>query len=407
MRKVEILGAGFSGLVSAYFLQRAGFLVTVHESSSRIGGMIQTRDLGWTLTETAANGILNSVAFETLCAEIGVELVASSKHPEGKRRFIYRRGKARRWPLTGVESFRLFLKLPSLKRKSPSPLETVEDWALRALGSAPYHSLIAPALQGIYAGDPAKLNASLLFGRFFSGPKKKKMHPKLRGTVAPLKGMETFLISLANYLAKKGVTISLNSAPSLAGVERPLVMALPVTEVVRLLADAPNCVDAAQALARVETLPLLSVSLGFRTSENAPEGFGCLFARGEGIRSLGVLFENTVWKKRSEFHLERWILGGATDRGVMDLCDAEILSTILTDREKLTGRRAEPFAHDIKRWPKALPHYTFTLLEVLENKSVKSLPDAGIYLIGNYTGRLGLSGIIEQAEQLGKNEKFI
>ncbi|HZR15809.1 MAG TPA: FAD-dependent oxidoreductase, partial [Verrucomicrobiae bacterium] len=42
MSSVAIIGAGITGLTSAFYLKRKGIPVTVYESSGRVGGVIQS-----------------------------------------------------------------------------------------------------------------------------------------------------------------------------------------------------------------------------------------------------------------------------------------------------------------------------------------------------------------------------
>ena len=42
-KKVTVVGAGWSGLASAYFLSKSGFDVQVFESHSDAGGMLSTQ----------------------------------------------------------------------------------------------------------------------------------------------------------------------------------------------------------------------------------------------------------------------------------------------------------------------------------------------------------------------------
>ena len=72
---ITVVGAGFSGLVTAYYLFKAGESVRVLEKSPRVGGLLRTIHTEHGLVETAANGLLSSFRLETMCDEIGVPLL--------------------------------------------------------------------------------------------------------------------------------------------------------------------------------------------------------------------------------------------------------------------------------------------------------------------------------------------
>jgi oxygen-dependent protoporphyrinogen oxidase len=78
-----------------------------------------------------------------------------------------------------------------------------------------------------------------------------------------------------------------------------------------------------------------------------------------------------------------------------------LLEIIAKDREKLTGRKAEPLSFKITRWPRALPHYTVQWEKQLAGLEVPKL----IYLHGNYLGALGLSKIYQRSIKLAARIK--
>src|ERR1044072_9517328 len=162
MRPINVVGAGFSGLVTAYFLTKAGHAVRIFEKSDRAGGLIGTIRTEHGLVETAANGLLNSARLETMCADINVSLMPTRR--DGRRRFIYR-GKPRQLPLHAAEiaraGFGLAKNVTALK---PRSFESIATWGERVLGKGATDYLLTPALGGIYAGDPQQLSASLIFG---------------------------------------------------------------------------------------------------------------------------------------------------------------------------------------------------------------------------------------------------
>ena len=104
MKPITVVGAGFSGLVTAYLLSKAGRAVRVVEKSSRAGGLIRTIKTEHGLIEAAANGILNSARVEAICADIGVPLLPARR--EARKRFIYR-GRPRQIPLSPFEALRV------------------------------------------------------------------------------------------------------------------------------------------------------------------------------------------------------------------------------------------------------------------------------------------------------------
>src|SRR4051812_8367951 len=121
MQTITVVGAGFSGLTTAYFLTKQGLNVRIIEKCDRPGGLIHTLYTEHGLIETAANGLLSSARVEAMCADIGVPLVMTRR--EGRRRFIYR-GKAKQVPLTIGDLLRLSGHLAiNVTRFAPRPFE--------------------------------------------------------------------------------------------------------------------------------------------------------------------------------------------------------------------------------------------------------------------------------------------
>jgi protoporphyrinogen oxidase len=212
VKPITVVGAGFSGLVTAYLLTKAGREVRVVEKKSRAGGLIRTIHTEHGLVETAANGILNSARVEAMCADIGVPLLQTKR--DARKRFIFR-GKPRQLPLNPLEVLRIpFGVTANATRLRPRPCETISEWGRRVAGKGATDYLLAPALGGIYAGDPERLSASLIFGSAKLPAHLQTYRPakaKTRGTVAPPQGMQQLIDGLRDYLESRGVEIAFDS----------------------------------------------------------------------------------------------------------------------------------------------------------------------------------------------------
>src|SRR2546430_1468928 len=211
MPTITVAGAGFSGLATAYFLTKHRFKVRLVEKADRAGGLIKTIRTEHGLVETAANGLLSSARLEEMCADIGVPLVAARR--EARKRFIYR-GKPKQLPLTVAELVALAGRFTvNSARLRPRQFESIYDWGRRILGRGATDYLLVPALGGIYAGDPNRLSASLIFGKANLPDHLHTNRPekgKLRGTVAPPNGMQQLIDGLRDYLSSAGVEFHFN-----------------------------------------------------------------------------------------------------------------------------------------------------------------------------------------------------
>src|SRR5690242_16451403 len=96
-KKFVVVGGGFTGLATAFYLRRHGWHVELFEKNQQLGGCLRTEKTQWGLVEAAANGLLNSRRIEELFDELKLELLPARK--ESRRRYFYRQG-ARLWPLS-------------------------------------------------------------------------------------------------------------------------------------------------------------------------------------------------------------------------------------------------------------------------------------------------------------------
>lgn len=400
MKTVTVVGAGFSGLVTAYYLVKKGFKVRIREKCARPGGLLGTIRTEHGLIETAANGIQNSARLEAISADVGVPLLPT-RH-EAKARFIYK-GKPRRWPLEISDTLKLGINLASSATQlKPRPFETIAEWGERVIGHRATEYLLAPALNGIYAGDPKRLSASLIFRRALL-PKHLKVKPgprsKHRGTMAPPKGLQQLTDGLHNLLLRNGVEFAFNHNGQIERDE-PIVLCTSARAAAECLIDVAP--EVASCLRNIEMLPLLTVTCFYNQDANHLNGFGCLFPPREGFRARGVLLNTCIFEGRGPAHSETWIFGGALDPDVINLTTSEVSELISSERYRMYGRMDRPLAVYPTAWRAALPHYSIETERVLVN--LPPLPN-NIALVGNYLGGIGLAKIIDRAaevaEQLG------
>ena len=263
-------------------------------------------------------GMRNSARVDAVCRNLGLETLFST--PSLRRAgYIYRR-RPRRWPLSVGESISLVARFAAATARGsrfPRPLETVEQWGARVLGPRATQWLVGPALHGRYAGDPARLSASLLFGRpEWPAPRVRK------GVVTPVGGMQQLIDALERRLRTREVSIRLNTVPTLDG-STPVVICTSARAAAECLRDVAPA--ASQALSTIDMLPLVRITAFYPGEATSQWGRGILFPRGGGdIRALGVLFNTNIFPQRKGEYSESWIYGGATDRDVVELSDVEL-----------------------------------------------------------------------------------
>lgn len=383
MRPARVIGAGLSGLVAAWHLADRGFAVEVIEQAPHPGGFIQSKQTEHGLVETAANAFVwdHTVAawFQRLDLTPEFPLAAS------KRRYIFRNGRPRRWPLTIAESIALAARASAAfvtRATSAGEQETMEAWGRRVIGKGATRWLLEPAMQGVYASSPGVLSArAILDGRRRGS----------RTLVAPLGGMGQFITRLYERLCERGVRFHFNTSAGTIDAGVPTVVSTPAPTAAQLV--APHAPELAAAIARVRLAPLVTVTTFFEPHPGDIHGFGILFPSGTGINALGVLLNADLFAGRSARRSETWIVGDR-DQELPAWDDDRLVQMLAADRRRVTGRDATPLSVHITRWPAAIPVYDAAIRGV--GPALGSLPP-WLALAGNYLGRIGVAALLDRS----------
>ena len=160
--RVAVLGGGIGGLTAAWALHQKGADVTVFEAGDRLGGKIWTRREGPYLLEMGPHAIMPS--YERLYSAVsplGLSPALVEAGANGKKRFIYHRGKPRALP-TGLLSAattpllgplgKLRVLTEPFRARGPQN-ESIADFFARRMGPQVVDRLIDPFISGVYAGD--------------------------------------------------------------------------------------------------------------------------------------------------------------------------------------------------------------------------------------------------------------
>jgi len=381
--KISIIGAGFSGLTLAYFLNKKGFEIEILEATSRAGGLIYTHHTDDGMVETAATSLLLTPKIEELLKDISLMPLLANK--ESAKRFILKKRIPRRLPLsfTGIISLikGLFRLLLNKEKWRPQGSESLSIWGDRVFSPEVKKYLISPAMQGIYADSAENLSASLVLKKIFTNVPRIKS----KGAINFSNGMGELIQKLVSYLESNNVEIKYDLKINKENFPKnPTVLATSMKQANLLLDSIPL----------IPFKNMTTVTLFFSDAPSI-KGFGILFPKEEGINANGVLLNNCMFEKRSRSkHSETWIMSD-----VHKLSDKEILNRLSTDRKKVFKRDDSPIHYHITSWADAFPIYGQELEEFLSKKI--SLPK-NVFLTGNYLGNLGLSGIVEQNSKLAE-----
>jgi len=395
--KATIVGAGFSGLTMAYYLQKNGYKVTVFEKQSHPAGLLQSPSTDYGVVEHAANGLINSQDLIDICKDIDLDTLYPAD--SAKKKYLFFNGKITRWPFGFLESLNVVGKIIKFKRNKssmrPQPNESFKAWGERVFSDTILQRLIEPAFQGVYASHAKDLSATLVTKNLFKGGGKKS--DIKRQTVCFSGGMQEFCEKLSSFLIAQGVEMKLSTEVTSLDFNNLNILTCDAKSASKILASSQNTL--AQELQTIEYISIAKVSCFVKNEEHSPEGFGCLFPRLEGFKSLGVLFDSSIFPTRYNDHsLHTWILGDELLQSYDS--DKQIIGYVRQDIKKLWGKELKIAHTDVKVWNKTLPLYN-SKLEGFISKYDLDLPVAeNLYLFANYTGDLGLSQILSKAKKI-------
>ena len=442
-----VVGAGISGLTTAFALQKAGIPALIVEAAARPGGVIQSVPRDGYLLECGPQSFSGNFSLTSLCRDLDLldqRLLADPKAP----RYVLINGKLLNAPMgPGLLASPLMAGgtrgaiLRDLFGTScpPEPDESVASFVLRKFSGTLLDRLVGPFVSGVYAGDPEKLSlraafpilheAELACGSVLRGmfPALKARKAKRGNTPRERPTLQTFgqgNESLIRALAKKlGERLScgaevLSVDPMATGNEpkaprfrvtlrtprgqerletERLILAVPPNVSGKLLAPLNPAFEA--LLAPIEFAAVAVVSLGYRKKDvgHPLAGFGFLVPRSSGLNVLGTVWNSSLFPGRApdgEALLTSFV-GGATNPAAVQKSEDQLVSAVHHEIAPLLAIRREPVFSHVTIWPRALPQYNLghtARLAALE-KLRTNFP--GLHLVGFYLNGPAIGTCVE------------
>jgi oxygen-dependent protoporphyrinogen oxidase len=435
---VIVVGGGVAGLSCALRLQQAGLAVRLLEAGERPGGNVATERVGDFLVELGPHSLMSSGDWVfQLAEELGHGDALTPTRPESGARFIARDGRIHAMP-SGPWSFlttpllsigaKLMLATEPLRIARGQPTDSAEDFFVRRFGAEAARVFAGAFISGVYAGDPAMLSAPAAFALFWGFEQaagsmilgalphyRARAAERAAAGITPRKGLWSFDGGLGRfpqaeaealgdaYQGNTPVQSVCREADDWAvqtgsGTlrSRALVLAVPPPDAGRLLERADTAM--AEDLIGIPMAPVAVVHLGYRQrQESIPEGFGFLVPRGEGIRSLGVLFPSRLFEGRAPEggDLLAGFVGGMKDPGALDLDDEALAAIVIDDLRDLTGLDASPDMVKVLRYRQAIPQLVLGHMERMARIQARRAEQPGLFLAGNYLRGVGLKDAVK------------
>ncbi len=434
---VAVVGAGISGLATAFRLARAGRRVAVLEASDRVGGAITSARADGFRFELGPNTVVeNDPSVHALLADAGLEGEKLAASPAAKKRFIWRRGRLVPLPsgplgflrtsLFSTEAKLRIVREPWVRPHRGAREESVADFVRRRLGREVLDYAVGPFVFGVYAGDPERLSMRWAVrklwtleqehGSLIRGAFARKKGPAPGGRMVTLRdGLEALPRRLAERIGdvRTGVAVATLRADGdgyvLQGnggsiAARRVVLAVPADSLAASLAEMSH--GGSAPLAEIPYAPVVSVGLGFRRRDvhHPLDGFGFLVPRGEQLRLLGCLFPSSLFDGRAPAgHVAlAAFFGGRADPEVLRLDDAQIRRLVIDELDRALGLGDAPVQMVIRRWPRAIPQYELGYGRHVAWVEAFERAHPGLHVGGNLFGGISVPDCIRKGVALAE-----
>jgi len=447
--EVVVVGAGLTGLTTAFYLNKANVKFVVLEKAPMVGGVIQSiTEKGFTYEHGPNTGVVgNSTVvdvFEELADKCSLEIADET----AKKRFILKAGKWEPLPSGPVSAIKT--PLFTLKDKfrilgepfrpaGKDPHENLASFVKRRLGESFFNYAIDPFIIGVYAGDPNYLipkyalpklyNLEQKYGSLIGGSVRKgfdKSTVRDKRVTRKVFSFKSGLGSLTEALYQSAGTenFKLNAENIQSGkTENGFTVTYKDTSGAIVTIHTKKLITTVGAYALENTLPfvekadmsklnsllytkVIEVTLGFDSWNGcALDGFGGLIPSIEKRDILGVLYMSTLFPDRAPKGgaLLSIFMGGVRRQDLIEKTDAEITEIVKRECMSLMNlKEFNPSLFKIMRHNKAIPQYgvesgeRFEIITELEQKY------PGLVIGGNLRDGIGMADRIQQGKKLAE-----
>ena len=461
LKHVVIVGAGITGLAAAWELNRLSpqSTITVLESSVRIGGVLQSQQIGEYLVETSADMFsCDPDAAIELCRMLGFEEELLCTNPTDDKAFVGLGSEIapvpkgfslmvpaleqpiRDWPLlSDAGKERLLAEVDIQPRDGDEHAdEDFHSFAIRRFGVEAFEKLIQPLVSGIYTADPKKLSMKATLKRFLD---MEREHGSLITAMAasraqsqdraasgaryglfraPRFGFSQLVEKIADALGDQIEIRTQHPVQKIsrsgsgdgwqvttAGTSDPLDCdAVIVTTPAAISADVLEDADfggLTDELRQIESASCAIVTMGIAQADLDQDfaGFGIIYPHIDGGKIIAVSFASNKFDGRAPAGklLLRFFIGGALQSDLVNLDDDSLVQIALQQLDRSLGYRGQPDFTRVIRWKNAMPQYHLGHVERVERIENLVQGLAGFELAGKSYRGVGIPACIASGKQ--------
>lgn len=442
-----IIGAGLTGLATAFFMQRKGLNVLVLEKNNRVGGaMCSHSENGFVYEEGPNTGVISTSEVTELFNFLGLE--TESANEDAEKRLILKNGKWHPLP-SGAISFlktplfslrdKIAIPFEPFRKKGNDPYESVASLARRRIGQSFVDYAVNPFISGIYAGDPERLvtqyalpklyNLEQKYGSFIGGSMKKSKEPKserdkkaTKKVFSVLGGFSTLINKLQEQISKDNIVCEAQNIEVKKNNDVYEVSYFHEGKSIHLTTDRVISTVGSFALPQIfpfidksdmdkitelEYAKIIQVAVGVERKAIREDyiSFGGLIPQKENKKILGVLFPSFCFSNRAPENSSTLAvyMGGTRHPEYIEMSDEQIKKIV---EKELNDLLQIPLASiqfmKIYRHSHAIPQYErssgvrFDTVKKIESEN------KGLFIAGNLKDGIGIADRVKQAYNIAE-----
>jgi oxygen-dependent protoporphyrinogen oxidase len=452
-KKIVILGAGISGLSTAYWLKKEGFDVKILELKSEPGGAMETfRQNGFLVDFGPNSGLETTPLIRQLVNEVRLsdEMIYASE--VSNKRFILRDNQLYALPTsasvflkTKLFSIKGKLRLfgePFIGKSADGYYQSIAEFVRRRLGQEFLDYAIDPFVSGVFAGDPYKLSVKSAFPKLYrleeiygglvkgmiKGARERKKRAEESKQSAKMfsftNGMQSFPKAIAQKLNNNilyecrvqsverrdnqwRVTYEFSGKiqETLSDIVLSTVPAYVTSKIFGSLDE-----NLIQHLEDIYYPPVMVLYLGFNKKDiGIPlDGFGYLIPSKEKKNFLGAIWSSTIFPNRCDDDKAAFTLfvGGARSPQLFDTDKQILVDNALNEFKEIMKINADPVFLQERIWQKAIPQYNLGYIEHENYFDKFEKENPGIFLGGNYRGGISVGDCVKNSDMVFQKIKL-
>jgi len=452
-KKIVVIGAGISGLTTAYLLHKDGYDVIVLEQKDKVGGSIETiSESGFLFDRGPNSGLETTPLIQQLVKELNLEDQFVYANKKGDKRYILRNEQLHALPMSPPTFFKtkLFsgkaklrlLAEPFIGKSKDGYYQSIAEFVSRRLGKEFLDYAINPFVAGVYAGRPEELSVKSAFPKLYAleedyggiilgsvrsirKRKKSKEVSKQSAKMFSFKdGMkvlpEAITETLGNRVSTGAEVISIRKTAegnygviyrdgkqTLTLLANAVLSTVPAYKAAELFGHFDE--KLIKHLNEIYYPPVLVVYLVYeRSAVGQPlDGFGFLIPEKEEKSFLGAIWSSIIFPNRTDETKAAFTLfiGGSRDAGFVDDVEQLVIDRARREFEIIMNIKSEPITVSKRFWPKAIPQYNLGYVEHENFFDHFEKDNKGIFLGGNYRGGISIGDCIKNAEVVAQKIK--